>query len=851
MKFTTLSRKISIFIAIITSFIIISCGGGSGGVGGGGTPAPAPITENFVVISELAELDEVAKTIQYTLNLSTALDSRVTVSYEATNDTAQSGQDFTATKGTATIEIGQTSTTFSVPILDDNVVEQTEQFSIVLSNLKVYRRENGAFILDNNLTLQLPTAKLAPVKIRDNDSAELSVSYKPTNGEIREGEVLVVSVTSTNPIEVKDGLKLNYTGVPSSEFIISGDRIASGASSTDLRLLARADGITEGIETFEFNLVAINNQVVFGRDDVLIISRGRSKNITVTDRLTVGFIAPVKQEILENGGGMLTFKVGILSDTNATHSSAINLNATTSLTGGSAGEGDLKTLTGKTATIAVGETSADLKIAITDLVVDDNLVELRENFFIELTKGANFPDALAISTEQNRVEVEILNDDTADIGFAANYPDIREGATGTLRVSTTNNVEGDLGLRYTVSGTAQAGVDYEELSGITNNGDIVIKTKLDSEVESPETIGLTLSGVSSEYKIGASNTNALSISATNANTQVRITDTPIVSIVANQTINEATPMLQIITSATIDSEITVNLSIESGTAIAGKDFVANTVIKATIPANATANEIDLSDVIATSDNIVELDETISVVITKRGNSDEFAVNPDSAKNRVAVTLRSEDRATLDIIASDRKLDIGEGQNANIVVASSNPIDIGEDLVINYSDEAIRATRNADYSFNSATITIPRGATSGTLVLESKFDSEKEATEGVRLQITAIQNTILQNNLYTNYISIADASVSTITIRDRNTLRLVVANGFITEQADSVAITLELDRAVTDSTTEVAYEVTTDTAKALLDFDAISGTVTIPAGVKTGTFEIAIKDDEIVEKPETF
>ena len=545
---------------------------------------------------------------------------------------------------------------------------------------------------------------------------------------------------------------------------------------------------------------------------------------------------------------MLTFKVGILSDTNATYNSAINLNATTSLIGGSAEAGDLQTLTGKTATIAAGETSADLKIAITDLVVDDNLVELGENFFIELTRGANFPDALAISTEQNRVEVEILNDDTADIGFAANNPEIREGATGTLRVSTTNNVEGDLGVRYTVSGTAQAGVDYEELSGITNNGDIVIQTKLDGEVESPETIDLTLSGVSSEYKIGASNTNALSISATNANTQVRITDIPIVSIVANQTINEATPMLQIITSATVDSEITVNLSIESGTAIAGKDFVANTPMAAVIPANATSATINLSNV--TNDNIVELDETIYFIIAKLGDSDEFAVNPDSAKNRVAVTLRSEDRATLDIIAGDRKLDIGEGQNAEIVVASSNPIDIGEDLVINYRDEVINATRNADYSFNVATITIKQGEIRGVLVLESKFDTVEEATEGVRLQITAIQNTVLQNSIYNNYVSIADASVSTITIRDRNTLRLVVANGFITEQADIVELTLQLDRAVADSTTEVAYAVSTGTAGAL-DFDATNGTVTIKGGQTSTTFGIAIKDDEIVEKAETF
>ena len=855
MKHTTILRKISTFIAIITSFIIVACGGGGGGED---TPTPTVTptvtTENFVVTPELTELDEISRTIKYTLNIGVALDRRLVISYEATNDTAQSGKDFTATKGTATIDIGETSATFSVTIIDDNVVEQTEQFSIALSDLKVYKMENGAFILENNSALKLPTAKLAPVKIRDTDRTFLNVSF-PSNLEIAEGESLVVTVTSPNPIEVKDGLQLNYTGVPSSEFIISGDRIASGASNTELKLLARADGKNEPTETFEFRLEAIDSQAIFGRDGVIRGLPTEKKIITVENRLTVGFIAPAKRKILENGKGMLTFKVGILSDKkDETYDGKITLDATTSLTGGSAGAEDLKTFTGKTAMIARGETSADLEIAITDLVVDDNLVELSENFFIELNKGATLPD-VAISTEQNRTEVEILNDDTAEIGFADdNSSDISEGATATLRVSTTNNIEGDLGLRYTVGGTAQPRVDYEELSGITNNGNIVIKTKLDSDVEKPETIDLTLSGVSDAFKVGTSDTNALSISATDATAQVKITDTPIVSIVANQTINEATPMLQIVTSATIDEVITVNLSIESGTAIAGKDFKPNAVIGATIPANATSATINLNEntTAVTSDNIVELDETINIVIAKQqGSSANFEVNPDSAKNRVAVTLRSEDRATLEIIAGDRDQSVDEGKNANIVVASSNRIDIGEDLVINYIDEGIginKATRNTDYALTPARIIIKQGESSGTLVLESKFDNIDDATEGVKIQIGTIQNTVLKNNTYNNYVSIADASVSTITIRDRNTLRLVTNT--VTEKAGIVNLTLQLDRAVTDSTTEVAYEVTTDTAGAL-DFDATNGTVTIKGGQTSTTFEIAIKDDEIVEKTETF
>ena len=860
MIYTTLSRKISIFIAIVTSFVIVACGGGSGG-GSRGTPisSPSPPLTINVQTSTLSVAEE-SGTIQYTLSLSANLDRRVVVNYEAISGTAQSGEDFIAQKGTATIDIGK-SATFAVTIINDDVVEQNEQFSIELSDLKVYEMQDGEFKLDNNSALRIPTGKLAPITIRDNDLAEIRiVSYTPETRRIGEGEELVIKVVSDEVIEVRNdggesGLKLNYKLmldgaeiVPSSDFIISGDRIAVGETSTDLKIRAIADGKSEGLETFEFGLTEIDRQKqreLFGRDDVVRIDDNKGE-ITVLDRLAVGFVT-TKQEALENSRGNINFQVSILNE-NATYNSAINLNVKTSIRGGSAEAEDIKNLgqVVKTVTIVEGETSVYFLMEVTDLIVNDSTVELSESFFLELEEGVNFnSDDLAISTEQNRNQVEILNDDTAILRFEANNTlEIREGEEGELQVMSA--VEGDLGLRYTVGGTAQAGVDYESLSGITNSGNIVIQTKLDSDVESPETIDLTLSGVSSEYKIGASNTNALSISATDATAQVRITDIPIVSIAPNQIINEAKPQLQIITSATIDSEITVNVSIENNPAkISGEDLIADQVVEWTMPANATSDEINLSSIII-NDDIVELDETINIVITKRGSSDKFAVNSDAANNRVAVTLSSEDRATLDIIADDRDQTVNEGENIEIVIESSNPIDIGEDLVIAYSDERIRATRNTDYSFNVANITIKKEATSGRLVFESKFDSILEATEGVRLQIDTIQNSVLIGQ-YADYVKISDNSISTITIRDRNTLRLVTNT--VTEQAGIVELTLELDRAV-DSTTEVVYRVIVGTAGEL-DFDATNGTAILKAGESSGTFGIAIKDDEIVEKTETF
>ena len=849
MVYTTLSRKISIFIAIVTSFIIVACGGGSSGSRGTPLPPPPPpppLTIN-VQTSTLSVAEE-SGAIQYTFGLSENLDRRVVVNYEAISGTAQSGKDFIAKKGTATIDIGK-SATFDVTIINDDVVEQNEQFSIKLSDLKVYEMQDGEFKLDNNSALRILTGKLAPITIRDNDSAVIRIaSYTPETRRIGEGEELVIKVVSDEVIEVRNdggesGLKLSYTGIPSNGFIISGDKIAVGESSTDLKIRAIADGKIEGLETFEFGLTEIDGQKqreLFGRDVVVSILSNNKERITVADRLAVGFVT-TKQEVLEDSTEMLTFKVGILSDT--TYDFAINLNVKTSIRGGSAEAEDIKNLGQiiREVTILRGETTANFSIAVTDLIVNDSTVELSESFFLELEEGAGFSRGiLAINTEQGRNQVDILNDDTVVFRFENNLFDISEGEEVTLRALP--KIEGDVNLGYIVGGTAQSGIDYESLSGSTNNGIIKVKTKVDSDVEQTETLDIVLNSVISGFTIGNSANPALSISGIGASAKINISNTGLVSITENQTINENNPKLRIVTSSAVDEIITVDISIENNSAkSASEDFIANRKVAATIDSGELSKDIDLSSIII-NDDIVELDETIYFIIAKRGSSNKFEVNSDASKNRVAVTLRSEDRATLDIIADDRDQTVNEGDNAEIVIVSSNPIDIGQDLVIGYSDEEMGATRNTDYSFNVENITIKKEATSGTLVLESKFDSEVEdATEGVKIQIAPIQSP------YNNYVSIAGALVATITIADRNALKLVT--NAVTEKSGLVGLTLELDRAV-DSITEVTYGVTRGTA-GIADFIEKTGTVTIPAREPSADFEIELQEDNIVEPNETF
>jgi glucose/arabinose dehydrogenase/uncharacterized protein (DUF427 family) len=81
--------------------------------------------------STVAEAAGANAGVTFTLNAVQSND--VTVTYSTVNGTAVAGSDFTgATNATATILAGQTSTTVQIPLINDNVAESSESFSVNL-----------------------------------------------------------------------------------------------------------------------------------------------------------------------------------------------------------------------------------------------------------------------------------------------------------------------------------------------------------------------------------------------------------------------------------------------------------------------------------------------------------------------------------------------------------------------------------------------------------------------------------------------------------------------------------------------------------------------------------------------
>src|SRR6185295_10933289 len=93
----------------------------------------------------------------------------VSVLYTTINGTANAGSDYTTASGSLTVPVGQTSVTFTVPILDDAIAENTKTVLLQLAS------PTGA---------TLGTTADATLTIFDDDGPPPAVNSNPTSLQI-------------------------------------------------------------------------------------------------------------------------------------------------------------------------------------------------------------------------------------------------------------------------------------------------------------------------------------------------------------------------------------------------------------------------------------------------------------------------------------------------------------------------------------------------------------------------------------------------------------------------------------------------------------------------------------------
>ncbi|RTZ65846.1 MAG: hypothetical protein DSZ29_03830 [Aquificaceae bacterium] len=127
-----------------------------------GTNKP-PTTSINVTISNVSVKESSANKANFTITLSHASDQRTSIQYTTVNGTAKAGSDFLFDTGVLLIPAGKISETISIPILNDQLVEDNETFQLQLShpsnNINLFDSSATATIIDDDKKIDTPADK--------------------------------------------------------------------------------------------------------------------------------------------------------------------------------------------------------------------------------------------------------------------------------------------------------------------------------------------------------------------------------------------------------------------------------------------------------------------------------------------------------------------------------------------------------------------------------------------------------------------------------------------------------------------------------------------------------------------
>ena len=203
---------------------------------------PLPLVS--IADAKTTEGNSGSRTLSFTVSISSASTTSVTVPYAASPLTAQSGSDFTAVSGTVTFTPGQVTRTFLVPLVTNTLAEPDETFLVTLGS------PTGAALLDGEAigTIQ-------------NDDTTLRID----NAAVTEGHsgqsvaTFTVTLSAAVNFEVQAAWSVaNATANAGSDYLDAEGTLtfAPGQTSQTIAITTLGDGRDETDETLNVNLTA-------------------------------------------------------------------------------------------------------------------------------------------------------------------------------------------------------------------------------------------------------------------------------------------------------------------------------------------------------------------------------------------------------------------------------------------------------------------------------------------------------------------------------------------------------------------------------------------------------------------
>ncbi len=753
--------------------------------------------DDSATVSVGAATAEEGSPVEFPVTLSGETSSDVVLTWSTSDGTATADDDYApVSSGTLTILAGETSATLSVSTIEDAVAEEDETFEVTIA----------ADSLPSGVTLGTSTATGT---IENDDSVTVSVGAATAEeGSPVEFPVTLSGETSSDTVltwSTSDGTAVSgddYTAVSSGTVTI-----AAGATSATLSVPTIEDAVAEEDETFEVTIAA--DSLPAG---VTLGTSTATGTIENDDSATVSVGAATAEE-----GSPLEFPVTLSGETSS------DTVLTWSTSDGTAVSGDDYTaVSSGTVTIAAGATSVTLSVP----TIEDEVAEEDETFEVTIAADS-LPSGVTLGTSTATGTIE--NDDSATVSVGAATAE--EGSPVEFPVTLSGEASSDVVLTWSTSdGTATADDDYAPVSSGTltilageTSATLSVSTIEDAVAEDAETFEVTIAADSLPAGV--------TLGTSTATGTIENDDSATVSVGA-ATAEEGSPLeFPVTLSGEASSDVVLTWSTSDGTATADDDYAPVSSGRLTILAGETSATLSVPTI---EDAVAEDAETFQVTIA----ADSLPSGVTLGTSTATGTIEDDDSATVSVGAATAE----EGSPVEFPVTLSG--EASSDVVLTWSTSDGTATAGDDYAeVSSGTLTIPAGATSGTLSVPTVNDALVEGDETFTV-------TIAGATLPAGVTLGTSTATGTIEDDDSLTASVSAAADTVTEgPGASAAFTVTLSGGESTASVEVTYRVD-GTAASGTDYAAPSGTLTILAGQASGTISIPVLADEVLDPGET-
>ena len=543
----------------------------------------------------------------FTLTLSGRVGADVQVRYATADGTATAGNDYQSTSATATIPAGQTTVTFTVPTVEDDISEPIESFTVTLTGVglpggvTIDTRQVTAEILDDDTIIVTLTG---PATVPEGEKATFTVNL--TGG----GEPVEVeySVTGGDGATADD-----YTAPSGVQTLI----IPAGARTASIEVQTTPDDVLDRGETLVVTLLAATARVADAE-----VGPQNQVTTTIVDSSTV--TATVTAAPVEEGSPAVftvTLTGKVAKDVAVGYETA---DGTATAGGTETDAADYRAASG-TATVVAGQTTATFTVE----TVDDELIEEPETFTVTLTDVSRIE---GVTLETRTVTATIDDDDelTASVVGPESVP---EGNAARFALTLSQPVEVPVTVSYaTKDGTATAGTDYEaadssvEIAAGETTAMFMVNTLQDTLAEADETFSAMVTQLTLSLAFNTA-------PGTAATVMIVDDDKLTVSVTGPKTVVEGEVATYTVTlkGGTGSAAVAVDYSTDDSTATKDKDYTAPSG-KLTIAAGATSARIAIE---TKEDKVVEPRETLVVKLTGAATVGTVTVGtPDKATTEI-------------------------------------------------------------------------------------------------------------------------------------------------------------------------------------------------------------------------